>query len=104
MQFDQPCSYYRSAKRRVGYNHFISKKREWNNCFIENNQDILLHLANFALQEQPWYNGPYTMAAKPIKIPVIALYNDPVFFQGTILQRALVYIGKSKGIENSGSF
>ena len=62
----------------VGYNHFISNKHEWNNCFIENNQEILLDLANFALQEQPedhlmvtisrsWYNDSYTMAAKPIK-------------------------------------
>ena len=50
---------------------------EWNNnyCFIKNNQEILLDLANFALQEQPkdslkvsinraWYNiGSYTVAA-----------------------------------------
>ena len=26
----------RGAKRRVGYNHLISNKREWNNCFIKN--------------------------------------------------------------------
>ena len=49
-----------------------------NNRFIKNNPEILLGLANFALQEQPednfmvaisraWYNGSYTMAAKPIK-------------------------------------
>ena len=25
----------RGAKRRVGYNHLISNKREWNNCFIK---------------------------------------------------------------------
>ena len=53
-------------------------KREWNNCFIKNNQEILLDLADFALQEQPednlmvavsqvCYNGPYSMAVKPIK-------------------------------------
>ena len=24
--------------RLVGYNHLISNKREWNNCFIKNNQ------------------------------------------------------------------
>ena len=66
-------------KHRVGYNHFISNKREWNNCFIKNYQEILLDLANFALQEQTednlmvaisqaWYNGPYAMAANyPIK-------------------------------------
>ena len=60
--------------------HLISNKREWNNnyCFIENNKEILLNLADFALQEQlegnlmvaisrAWYNGSYTMAAKPIK-------------------------------------
>ena len=25
----------RGAYRRVGYNHLISNKREWNNCFIK---------------------------------------------------------------------
>ena len=55
----------------------ISNKREWNNCFIENNQEILLDLADFTLQEQlednlmvaisqALYNGSYTIAAKPI--------------------------------------
>ena len=40
--------------RRVGYNHLISNKREWNNCFIKNNQELLqLDLADFALKEQP---------------------------------------------------
>ena len=34
-------------------NHLISNKREWNNRFIKNNQEILLDLADFALQEQP---------------------------------------------------
>ena len=59
-------------------NHLVSNKREWNNCFIENKQEILLDLADFALQEQPednltvtisraWYNDSYTIAAKPIK-------------------------------------
>ena len=36
----------------VGYNHLKSNKREWNNCFIKNNREILLYLADFALQEQ----------------------------------------------------
>ena len=36
-----------------GYNHLLSNKREWNNCLIKNNQEILLDLADFALQEQP---------------------------------------------------
>ena len=68
----------RGAKRRVGYNHLISNKREWNNCFIKNHQQILLNFADFACLEQPegnlmvaisrvWYNGSYTTAAKPIK-------------------------------------
>ena len=64
-------------KRRVGF-HLISSKREWNNCFIKNYQQILLDFANFAWLERPegnlmdaicrvWYNGSYTIAAKPIK-------------------------------------
>ena len=40
------------ATRLVGYNHLISNKREWNNCFIENNQEMLLDHVDFALQEQ----------------------------------------------------
>ena len=36
-----------------GYKHLLSNKREWNNCLIKNNQEILLDLADFALQEQP---------------------------------------------------
>ena len=51
---------------------------EWNNCVIKNNQEILLDLADFFFQEQlednlmitiprAWYNGSYTMAAKPMK-------------------------------------
>ena len=60
------------------------------NCFINNNQEILLDFTDFALQEQPednlmvaisraWYNGSYTMAAKPIKLLALHLYNDPAF-------------------------
>ena len=69
------------AKRRVGYNHLISNKREWNNCFIKNHQQTLLDFADFPWLEQPegnlmdavsrvwclWYNGSYTIAAKAIK-------------------------------------
>ena len=43
----------RGAKRRVGYSHLISNKREWNNCFIKNHQQILLNFADFAWLEQP---------------------------------------------------
>ena len=68
----------RGGKRRVGYNHLISNKRKWNNCFIKNNREILLDLNDFAVQDRPegnlmvaisrpWYNCSYTMAAKPIK-------------------------------------
>ena len=68
----------RGAKHRVGYNHLITNKREWNNCFIKNHQQILLDFADFAWLEQlqgnlmdaisrAWYNGSYTIAAKPIK-------------------------------------
>ena len=68
----------RGPKRRVGYSHLISNKREWNNCFIKNHQQILLDFADFPWLEQPednlmdaipriWYNGSYTIAAKPIK-------------------------------------
>ena len=28
----------RGAERRVGYNHLISNKHEWNNCFIKNSR------------------------------------------------------------------
>ena len=67
----------RGAKRRVGYDHLISNKREWNICFIKNHPQILLDFADFAWLEQPegnlmdaisqvWYNGSYTIASKPI--------------------------------------
>ena len=60
------------------YNHLISNKRDWNNCFIKTYQEILLDLADFALQEQPEdnltvaisrerYNVSNTVAARPIK-------------------------------------
>ena len=60
----------RGAKRRVGYNHLISNKRAWNNCFIKNHQQILIDFADFAWLEQPegnlmnarsrvWCNGSY---------------------------------------------
>ena len=34
----------RGAKHRVGYNHLISNKREWNNCFIKNDQKFPIHV------------------------------------------------------------
>ena len=58
--------------------NLISNKSEWSNCFIKNRRQILLDFADFAWLEQPegnlmesisrvWYNGSYTIAAKPIK-------------------------------------
>ena len=43
----------RGAKHRVGHNHPISNKREWNNCFVNNHQQILLDFSDFAWLEQP---------------------------------------------------
>ena len=37
----------------AGYNHLVSNEHEWNNCFIKNNQEIFLDLADFAMEEQP---------------------------------------------------
>ena len=56
----------------------MSNEGVWNDCFIKNNQEMLLDLTAFALQEQSednlivvisraWYHGSYTMAVKPIK-------------------------------------
>ena len=80
MHVIQQLFYWRKLDMRwlLAIYHLISNKREWNNCFIKNNQEILLDLADFALGEQPddnlmvaiswaWYNASYTMAAKPIK-------------------------------------
>ena len=39
--------------QRDAYNHLLSNKRAWHNCFIQSNQKILLDLADFALPEQP---------------------------------------------------
>ena len=58
-------------------------------CFIKNNQEMLIDLANFALYEQPedklmitisraWYNGSYNMVAKAIKS--LELHNTMIQF------------------------
>ena len=71
---------------RVCYNHLMSNKREWNNCFITNAHKIsriLLALicknnrfsACFSFWAdayschiwRAWYNGSYTKMAKPIR-------------------------------------
>ena len=67
-----------TPRARIGYemiDEMISIKHEWNNCFITINHEILLDLADFALQEQlfsgsysqAWYNCSYIMVARPIK-------------------------------------
>ena len=44
---------------RVGYNHFISNKREWNNYFIKSNIELLLDLADFTRTTKRQFNGRY---------------------------------------------
>ena len=70
----------------VGYNHLISKKRQWNNCFIKNAHKISKILPDFICKNsrfsagfkfradaysyhiwRVWYNGSYTMVTKPIR-------------------------------------
>ena len=38
---------YEMIDSQRGYNLLISNKREWNNCFAKNNQEILLDLCLF---------------------------------------------------------
>ena len=79
----------RGAKRRVGYNHLVCNKREWNNCFFKNHQLLLLDFADFAWLEQPegnlmdaifrvWCKSSYTIATKPIK--TLELYYKMIQF------------------------
>ena len=42
----------RDATRLVGYNHLISNKREWNNCFIKNAHKISMNLPDIIFLEQ----------------------------------------------------
>ena len=75
----------RGTKHWVGYNHLISNKCEWNNCFIKNAHKILRILLDFICKNKrfsacflfwadvysyhickAWYSGSYTMMAKPI--------------------------------------
>ena len=41
----------------VSYNHLISNKREWNNCFIKNAHKISLNLPDLILLEQTSVNS-----------------------------------------------
>ena len=70
----------------VGYNHLISNKREWNNCFIKNAHklsrilpDVICKNNRFSASFKfwadsdsyhiwrAWYSGSYTIMAKPIR-------------------------------------
>ena len=44
------------AKRQIGYNHLMSNKREWNNCFIKNAHKISRILPDFICKNQPIFN------------------------------------------------
>ena len=69
----------RGGQRRVGYNHLTSSKREWINCFIRNvpkiqktkpnNNKTTLQITRTDAKHvrRAWYNGPYTVMAKPMK-------------------------------------
>ena len=66
----------------VEYNQLIFKRPEWNYCFIKNNPEILLDMADFTLQEQPednqWliYHERALSQSNPWNC---IMYNDPVF-------------------------
>ena len=50
----------------VGYNHLISNKREWNNCFTKNAHKISLNLPDLILLEQTgldWMNENQNIVA-----------------------------------------
>ena len=51
--------------------HLISNKLEWNNCFIKNNQEVLLDLADSALQEQ-------RIHCKGLRTKILLVYAGPV--------------------------
>ena len=59
----------------------MSNKREWSNCFIKTNLEILLDLADFAFQEEPVH---CTMTAKPIKSLEMHYTNDPLNRRKTV--------------------
>ena len=63
----------------VGYNHLISNKYVWNNCFVKNAHKMSRILPEFICKNnrfsaayschiwRAWYNGSYTIMAKPIR-------------------------------------
>ena len=69
----------RGAQHQVGYNYLICNKREWESCFIKNNDKKLLNTADLVIfsflpEAYPYhicgacYKGSYTMALnQPIR-------------------------------------
>ena len=53
--FTRACVEYKiidsqqGAERRVGFNHLVSNEREWNNCFVKNNNEKLVNLADLVI-------------------------------------------------------
>ena len=92
------------SQRAITTDHRISNNREWNNCFIKNNQEISLDIAEFALQEpednltiatsRAWYNCSYTMAAKPMKSLELHYTKIQFLIKKVILPRAKLNFGK----------
>ena len=78
----------------VGYNHFISNKREWNNFFITNNQEILLDFPDFVLQEQLEDNLMVSMK-RPVFYPVFFL-NKPDWFPYLFLRLCKLFCFRKK--------
>ena len=69
--------------RLLGNNNLISNKREWNNCFIKNNQEILLDLADFALQEQPEDNLMATISRAWYKAELLNSHLKSIFSESS---------------------
>ena len=52
------------ATRLVGYNHLISNKPEWNNCFIKNNHQISLKSCHVLFRKiLSWTAKRFSLAA-----------------------------------------
>ena len=54
------CTVYlveQAMYHQVGYNHLISNKRKWNNCFIISNQEILISLCKKNQKTINYFNG-----------------------------------------------
>ena len=97
------------SQRGAFYNHLISNKYEWNNCFIKNAHKISRILPDFICKNnrfsacflfwtdahsyhiwRAWYNGSYAMMAKPIGAlelyyPMIQFLINVIYFWRVLL-------------------